>query len=598
MEKQPNQSKKPKQDKSFKENSHKLKENQNEMQIDEEAQTSSKKQTNGKHNKEDTIDIDSQNKKYTKVKRKRINSDDSEKQKDRLTKKISKMNMEDKSDTESDYITDSNEEMYYDSASEEERIEDYVEQDLEEIVEKKPKKGVETVNIWDESKGIQKDEELVFDNSAYEMLHRSEVSWPCMSVDWLVPEYFPPVEVRDYFKPSSKKVYEDEFPYACYFLGGATTDEKNGVLYYMKWFNMHRTLYDEDPDKEADSESEGAEPLMEHISVTSKGNINRIKTMRNSYLAAYWSDSRSIELVDMKSLIQDMEERWQISQEQDKKQKKTKKKKLDEKQIHFKSYPKKQEGFALDWSPLLPGVLAIGGYDCNIEIVMSRDENCSDFTGLPVNQQRYDFKCNYRAHKGSVEDIVFSPVDPNVLASGGIDNAVKFWDLRTNFKDAQVNIANAHNADVNCLSWKNMGGVNLIASGSDDCSFKVWDLRFYESGPISNILYHKGPITAIDWDPQEKSTQIVVSSEDNRVSIWDFSVEADSNKVKDANDNKDIPDNLVFLHQGQKNVKDVKFHPYYRDFVLSSAENGINVFKPNFSGDEDENSEDFTFYKK
>lgn len=49
--------------------------------------------------------------------------------------------------------------------------------------------NVTTKEIWDESKEpIKEGEELVFDNSAYEMLHRAKVEWPCLSVDFLVKD--------------------------------------------------------------------------------------------------------------------------------------------------------------------------------------------------------------------------------------------------------------------------------------------------------------------------------------------------------------------------------------------------------------------------
>jgi hypothetical protein len=50
--------------------------------------------------------------------------------------------------------------------------------------------GENTVKeIWDETKNPMKEgEELVFDNSAYEMLHRAKVEWPCLSIDYLLRE--------------------------------------------------------------------------------------------------------------------------------------------------------------------------------------------------------------------------------------------------------------------------------------------------------------------------------------------------------------------------------------------------------------------------
>ena len=43
--------------------------------------------------------------------------------------------------------------------------------------------------IWDEEKEpLQEGEELEYDGSAYQMLHRSQVEWPCLSIDFLLRE--------------------------------------------------------------------------------------------------------------------------------------------------------------------------------------------------------------------------------------------------------------------------------------------------------------------------------------------------------------------------------------------------------------------------
>ena len=43
--------------------------------------------------------------------------------------------------------------------------------------------------IWDESKEpLKEGEELEYDGSAYVMLHRSKVEWPCLSIDYLIRE--------------------------------------------------------------------------------------------------------------------------------------------------------------------------------------------------------------------------------------------------------------------------------------------------------------------------------------------------------------------------------------------------------------------------
>ena len=57
--------------------------------------------------------------------------------------------------------------------------------------EKEVKEQAEEVpdKVWDEQKRpLKDDEELEFDSSAYETLHRSKVEWPCLSLDVLVRE--------------------------------------------------------------------------------------------------------------------------------------------------------------------------------------------------------------------------------------------------------------------------------------------------------------------------------------------------------------------------------------------------------------------------
>ena len=42
----------------------------------------------------------------------------------------------------------------------------------------------------------------------------------------------------------------------------------------------------------------------------------------------------------------------------------------------------------------------------------------------------------------------------------------------------------------------------------------------------------------------------------------------------------DLPAQLLFLHLGQKEVSDVKWHPLMPSLLLSSAAHGIEIWKP------------------
>ena len=456
---------------------------------------------------------------------------------------------------------------------------------------KKEDKNNIQVNLWDEkkNKNLKDGEVLDFDNDAYEMLHRSKVEWPCLSVDFLLKENSSISSLKEFYLPNDKrKLTEDKYPYNTYIIAGSQTDEKNGYFYFMKWYNMRKTKYDDDPDKGEDDDEEDEDkinPFMKYEKIKANGNINRVKSMKNSSICALWNDSPSVDIIDCEELFNNIEYQEEIRVEEDidinkKNKNKKQKKDIKYKKIFKKTLPQKAEGFAIDWNNINPFILAVGGYDKKVSIFKPKDENVSDI----ILYGDY-----LSGHSDSVEDIQWSPNEENVLASCGIDKSIRFWDIRENSKNPPKIIKNAHNSDVNVISWNTIRN-HLFASGGDDNTFKVWDLRYLEEPPITEIKWHTGPINSIMWDPFDES-QLAVCSEDNRLSVWDFSVEPDEKKLFD-NYNHEIPQQLVFLHQGQINLKDVKFHPIFKNMLISSAENGLNLFRPNFVDEASEDDDD------
>ena len=78
------------------------------------------------------------------------------------------------------------------------------------------------------------------------------------------------------------------------------------------------------------------------------------------------------------------------------------------------------EGYALDWSPITPGVLATG--DCRKNIHIWKPAEGAQWA---VDQRPLV------GHTSSVEDLQWSPNEPNVLASCSVDRRlVNFNELK------------------------------------------------------------------------------------------------------------------------------------------------------------------------
>lgn len=113
--------------------------------------------------------------------------------------------------------------------------------------------------------------------------------------------------------------------------------------------------------------------------------------------------------------------------------------------------------------------------------------------------------------------------------------------------------------------------------------------------PITDFRWHKKPITAVEWAYDDENV-LAVASEDNQVTLWDMSLEQDDEaelallakqgKAEGAlPSSKDehlavIPPQLLFIHAGQEDVKEVHFHRQLPGVMISTAADGFNVFKP------------------
>lgn len=258
--------------------------------------------------------------------------------------------------------------------------------------------------MWDESKApLQEGEELVFDNSAYQMLHRAKVEWPCLSIDILLPDRIQSKNYGSWFPNyvnslDPKHSYKDKrglqthkgdrFPYTVFFCAGSQSMKKNeNKIYVLKWSDMHKTLKDDDVSSGEEEDETGKDPVMRFETVPHRGCVNRIRSMQGSGIVATWSDENEVGIYDLTSAYEALE------------QASSKKKTIGGNKLAAFKHP--DEGYSLDWSPLTLGRLAAGCCNSQIWLYRPADENCSSFIK--------ESQVGLQGHKKSVEDLQFSP---------------------------------------------------------------------------------------------------------------------------------------------------------------------------------------------
>lgn len=436
---------------------------------------------------------------------------------------------------------------------------------------------------------LEEGETLEMDPSAYVMYHSTGCEWPCLSFD-IIPDKLGPARSK--------------FPLSATVVAGSQADKpNNNKLYVLKLSNLTKTQPKkvESDDESDDSDDEPELPNLQVARIPHYGGVNRVRTMpQEPHLVATWSEVGKVNIFDVRTQVNANEE---AAAELDEKVRQGEHKGGS---IRFTtagaaqagtpvySYDgHKVEGWALDWSIPAPGRLATGDIHGGIRIWDVDNAAASAAMSLPPGSVA-DMKSVWKVESSdpfvsgskngsSVEDIQWSPTEATVFATASVDKSVRIWDTRARGKSMLT--VEAHTQDVNVISWSRL--INyLLVSGSDDGSFKIWDLRnFKADAPISHFKWHAGPITSVQWAPDDENV-LCVASEDNTVTLWDMSLEEDAEAEiaftgkKESTGLDNVPPQLLFHHAGQENMREAHFHPQLPGVVFSVAESGFNIWKP------------------
>ncbi|XP_071482463.1 glutamate-rich WD repeat-containing protein 1-like [Diadema antillarum] len=397
---------------------------------------------------------------------------------------------------------------------------------------------------------MEEDEELVKDESAYHMYHQAQTGSPCLSFDVL----------RDNLGKTRLT-----YPYTAFIVAGTQAEKAhlNHVI-VMKMSNMNRTSKqseeDEDDDDDDSDDDEDKHPELETAMIDHLGSVNRIRstTIADKPVAASWSDTGKVHIWDLSDPLQAIESPVAMAKYM----------KQDSPKPLYTFSGHQTEGFALDWSSTVPGTLLTG--DCKKHIHLWKLKE----GGVWHVDQR-----PYLAHTDSVEDVQWSPNEKNVFASCSVDKSIRIWDVRAlPSKACMLTVEQAHESDVNVIHWNRNDP--FIVSGGDDGVINVWDLRqFQKKGPpVAKFKHHTAPITSVEWHPTD-STVFAASGADDQLTQWDLAVEPDDEGQGSKGDDLDVPPQLLFIHQGQSDIKELHWHPQIPGVVISTAQSGFNIFR-------------------
>uniref|UniRef100_A0A2P2K1S3 Uncharacterized protein n=1 Tax=Rhizophora mucronata TaxID=61149 RepID=A0A2P2K1S3_RHIMU len=335
--------------------------------------------------------------------------------------------------------------------------------------------------------------------------------------------------------------------------------------------DMDSDSSDSDEDSEDEKHGGSLTPVLQLRKVAHEGCINRIRAMtQNPHICASWSDTGLVQIWDFNAHLNTLAETETDA---------TKGTSSVFNQAPLIKFRHKDEGYAIDWSPRIAGRLVSG--------------DCKNYIHLwePASAASWNVdSAPFIGHAASVEDIQWSPTEDTVFASCSVDGTIAIWDTRLG-KSPAISFK-AHNADVNVISWNRLASV-MLASGSDDGSFSIRDLRLLsqkmdeDKSLVAHFEYHKYPVTSIEWSPHEAST-LGVSSSDNQLTIWDLSLEKDEEEEtefraktkEEVNAPADLPPQLLFVHQGQKDLKELHWHAQIPGMLVSTAVDGFNILMP------------------
>lgn len=131
--------------------------------------------------------------------------------------------------------------------------------------------------------------------------------------------------------------------------------------------------------------------------------------------------------------------------------------------------------------------------------------------------------CNMRGGKNqnlsySSNDVAWSTLDNNILATAATNGVVSVWDLSKFGRHKQLLVYNEHERTAHTVTFHSTEQ-NLLLSGSQDGTIKCFDLRQEKS--INTFFSNSESVRDVKFSPHSSNTFAAVS-ENGTVQLWDI----------------------------------------------------------------------------
>jgi len=247
----------------------------------------------------------------------------------------------------------------------------------------------------------------------------------------------------------------------------------------------------------------------------------------------------------------------------------------------------RKEGWGLAWNPFRKGYLLSGAEDARICVwdvegggtaASAAAASGGNASGAGPAAGVCEPVATFTGHANAVEDVAWSHANEHLFGSCSDDKKLMIWDMRTDNKEKPAHVVEAHQGEVNSLTF-NAYSPFLIATGGTDHKVNIWDMR-----KLANRLHtmesHRGDILRVHFAPFNE-TILGSASADRRVNIWDLSRIGEEQSQQDAEDG---PPELLFVHGGHTSkVSDFSWNPNEGcEWVVASVaeDNILQIWQP------------------